>query len=301
MDELLAQAPTFERSLVELRASWREVPEACERVAAKLRVFVLNWDPLGWQRDAFEPDATATGDGDTFELVLYVPHSDAVADRDLLGELARSVVTVGVEQELLLSAGSYAQLAHAGKVPGLLSAAGTLPAIDPPTFVAAGSGWEPIGLGAIQDLVQASFGPVDLDRAKVVLDPAPDLVTGCPACAGRRFGFPAELADAQAAMCARHAEEAGEIIAARLSRAEASNPDGWRAIADASAALSEPTFGLPLALLDRLDDAVERRSEDVAPDVLRADAAAALELASTCVAARMISRVGSTPSWRTTG
>jgi hypothetical protein len=114
----------------------------------------------------------------------------------------------------------------------------------------------------------------------VGFDPCPDPTPTCPACAGRRFGFPAELADAQAAMCAPHAEQAAEVIATRLQRAAASNPEGWRAIADASAALSEPTYGLPLALLARLEDAVDRlRDGDVAPEVLRADAAAAIDLA----------------------
>lgn len=92
-------------------------------MAAKLRVFVLNWDPLRWPGSPFEPRATATGDGDTFELVLYVPLPDLLGTQDaagLLGDLSRSVVEVGVEQELLLASGAYAQLAHAGRVPDLL-------------------------------------------------------------------------------------------------------------------------------------------------------------------------------------
>lgn len=280
---LLADAPALERSLLELDATWRSLPEAHARVAARLRVFALNWNPLGWMGGPFEVRATATGDGDTFELVLYVPLPDLVGIRDaagLLGDLSRSVVDVGVEQELLLASGAYAQLAHAGKVPGLLSATGGLTAIEPPLFAPATAGWEAIGLGAIQDLVQAELGPVDLDRSLVRLDPAADPAPGCPACAGQRFGFPAELLDAQAAMCDPHAERAGEIAATRLERADASNPEGWRAIADASSALSEPTHGLPLELLDRLEQAVDRITDtEATPEILQADAEAALELA----------------------
>lgn len=280
---LLADAPSLERSLLELRARWQSLPEAHARVAAKLRVFVLNWDPLGWLPSPFEARATATGDGDTFELVLYVPLPDVLGTQDaagLLGDLSRSVIEVGVEQELLLDSGAYAQLAHAGRAPDLLSAAGRLSAIEPPTLAPATAGWEPIGLGAIQDLVQAAFGPVDLDRSRVVLDPVADPAPGCPACAGGGFGFPAELADAQAAMCAPHSERAAEVVASRLERAETSNPDAWRAITDASTALSEPTYGLPLELLGHLEHAVDRLPDEQATsELLRADAAAALELA----------------------
>ena len=257
LPDLLADAPAHERSLLELRAQWPSLPDAHARVAARLRVFVLTWDPLG-QWAPSDARATATGDGDGFELVLYVPLADlqAADSADLLGELCRSVLEIGVEQELLLSSGAYAQLAAAGKAPDLLAARGALSALGQPAFAAAGAGWAPIGLGAIQDGVQARFGPVDLDRSRVKLEPVAALAPDCPACAGQRFGFPAELADAQAAMCAPHADRAAAIVAERLERARTSNPEGWRAITDASSALDEPTDGLPLALLSRLDQAI---------------------------------------------
>ena len=43
----LPKAPAHERALLELRAQWPSLLETHERVAARLRVFVLNWDPLG--------------------------------------------------------------------------------------------------------------------------------------------------------------------------------------------------------------------------------------------------------------
>jgi len=257
--ELLAGAPGDERSLLELRATGRSLPEAHARVAAS---------------GACGASATATGDGDDFELVLYVPLADAAV---LLDDLCRSVVDVGVSQELLLRSGAYAQLAFAGKVPDLLSATGTMSVTGPSEFEFARGGWEPIGLGAIQDVVQAQFGPIDFNRSAVVLDAVADPEPACAACAGRRFGFPAELADEQTAMCPPHTQQAAGITSERLARAEASNRDGWRAIVDASAALGEPTYGLPLELLGRLEEAVDR--VDPTLEHLRADAAAVLELA----------------------
>jgi tetratricopeptide (TPR) repeat protein len=274
LGDLLSGAPRTERSLLELRATWRDLPEPHGRVAARLRVFVLNWDPLHGLGEPFGASATATGDGDSFELVLYGPLDDGL---ERLGDLCRSVLDVAVDHELLLVSGAYAQLASAGKVPGLLSAVGALSAIAPPEFEPAARGWEPIGLGAIQDLAQARFGPVDLDRAAVSLDAVTKPDPRCPACRGQRFGFPAALADAQAAMCPPHAGRAEEITAERLARAEASNRDGWLAIVDASSALSEPTYGLRLDLLDGLEAATDRI--DPTPEELRADAARALELA----------------------
>jgi predicted nucleic acid-binding Zn-ribbon protein len=66
------------------------------------------------------------------------------------------------------------------------------------------------------------------------------IAPGCPACAGRRFKFPADLADSQDRMCQAHQKEADALIKRRMARAEASNPAGWRMTADASARLSLP-------------------------------------------------------------
>ena len=145
--------------------------------------------------------------------------------------------------------------------------------------------------------MQAQFGPVDLDRARVALEPVAAPTPSCPVCAGQRFGFPAELADAQAAMCAQHADGAAAIIAERLARAQASNPEGWRAIADAAAALDEPTYGLPLTLLSRLERAINRIPDEAMTDQhARDDAAAALELAQ-CLRGRPADFEGWSADW----
>jgi tetratricopeptide (TPR) repeat protein len=107
-----------------------------------------------------------------------------------------------------------------------------------------------VGLGAITDFVQQAFGPVDFDRSLVELTATGVPLPGCPACAGRRFKFPADLADSQDRMCQAHQKEADALIKRRMARAEASNPAGWRMMADASARLSLPH--LPCGLATRL-------------------------------------------------
>lgn len=80
--------------------------------------------------------------------------------------------------------------------------------------------------------------------------------------------------------CVLHAELAAEITEARLAEAEESNPEGWEAIACASSALTEPTFGLPLALLRQVEEVGDRDPHARQGEAeLRADAELALALA----------------------
>jgi hypothetical protein len=283
----LVGVPESERALLELRLSWPALGEREALIAARLRVFLLTWDPFGWMRDRGTAWATATGDGDSYEVVLYLTLHDAVCQAretartlaDVIDELAGSVLAVGARHEELLVSGAYPQLAFAGEVPGLLSELGHgRPAAQ---IELAASGWEPIGLGAIQDLAQERYGPVDLDRSRVRLEPATESTPDCPACAGTRFGFPAELDERRAAMCAEHAEQAQRIITERLERAPASNRGGWDAIVGGSSMLSAPTFGLPLWLLGELEKAADRDQTTPRSEAeLRADAELALELAA---------------------
>jgi hypothetical protein len=120
----------------------------------------------------------------------------------------------------------------------------------PAKIRAADGRWDAIGLGAITDIVKHAYGAVDLDRSLVELTPATVSRTGCPACAGERFGFIADLMESRQLMCAPHSKEADVVRRRRFARAEASNAAGWWAIGDASARLSEPH--LPNGLLTRL-------------------------------------------------
>lgn len=289
MRDALAGVRETERTLLELRLTWPALGDREALIAARLRVFVLTWDPFWWMRDRGWAWATATGDGDSYEVVLYLTLHDAMRRAretagtlaEVIGRLAGSVLAVGGRHEELLVSGAYPQLAFAGEVPGLLSELGSTIGLPAAEIALAASDWEPIGLGAIQDLAQERYGPVDLDRSEVRLEPATESPSGCPACAGGRFGFPAELDEHRPAMCAEHAVQAQEIIAERLERAPQSNREGWDAIVGASSMLDEPTFGLPLWLLAELGKAADRDRSTPLPEAqLRADAELALELAA---------------------
>jgi hypothetical protein len=133
-------------------------------------------------------------------------------------------------------------------VPGLLDGLDDAGTFGTPTVRVRSHGWEPLGLGAIQDLVQDTFGPVDLDRSLVRLDPVEPRAADCAACRGERFGFPGELEDARPLLCSPHRAAALAVTGHRITRARASNAVGWRALGRASArinGLPEPG-GLPL-------------------------------------------------------
>jgi hypothetical protein len=102
-DEPLAGVPETERALLELRSTWPKLEEREALIAARLRVFLLTWGPFGWMRDRGTAWATATGDGDSYEVVLYLTLHDAVRRAHetsttlahVIGELAGSVLAVG--------------------------------------------------------------------------------------------------------------------------------------------------------------------------------------------------------------
>jgi hypothetical protein len=252
---LLASPPLTDTRLLELAARWEGLTPAQSRMAEALRLFVVTWDPLEWLVP--RPDAVATANAWPLEVVVYVPvwSLAEMATREettmaaVLAGLGGVAVTTAAAHEDAVTSGRYAALAARGEVPDLLS--GNLgSALGRAVITAAAAQWDAIGLGAITDFVQQAFGPVDLDRSLVELTVTASPWPGCPACAGRRFKFPADLADSREGMCPPHHKEAGAVIRRRIARAEASNPAGWRMLADASARLSLPH--LPGGLATRL-------------------------------------------------
>ncbi len=270
---LLADPPVTEKKLVELRAEQPWLPPAGAEVADAMRLFVITWDPL--ETSPSRPPAFAAVNTGPLELAVYLPcwslaafaaaHGTTMAA--VLAAAAASVVTTGAAHLEVLLSGGYPNLAARGQVPDLVgdlaarladatgladtaSQAGPAEsALGRPRVAAVSPQWDDIGLGLIQDAVQHAFGIVDLDRSPVELSarrPEP----GCPACAGRRFDFPADLAESSDEMCLVHRGEAGGVIKRRLARAEVSNPAGWRAIVDASRRLGLPH--LPNGLAARL-------------------------------------------------
>jgi CheY-like chemotaxis protein len=109
-----------------------------------------------------------------------------------------------------------------------------------PVWRLVSQGWEPIGLGAITDIVQDAFGRVELDRCPVELAPIPAPHRSCPGCQGGRFSFPGALTEAVSLMCPGHQRQAGAVTQARLEAAQTSNPDGWGALGEACERLERP-------------------------------------------------------------
>src|SRR6266702_100413 len=254
---LLASPPLTETRLLELSARWEGVSltPALARMAEALRLFVVTWDPLEWL--ATRPEAVATANAWPLEIVIYVPvwslaemarREETTAAAVLAGLGGRAVATAAVYEDAVTS-GQYAELTARGEVPDLLSG-DPASARGEVTIVAESPQWDAIGLGAITDFVQRAFGPVELDRSLVELTVTDDPWPGCPACAGRRFNFPADLAESREGMCPAHRREANVVTRRRIARAEASNLAGWRMLADASARLSLPH--LPGGLATRL-------------------------------------------------
>jgi len=271
---LLARPPLDDTRLLELAARWEGLSPALAGMAGALRLFVVTWDPLEWL--APRPEAVATANAWPLEIVVYVPVwslAEMATQREttmaaVLAELGGRAITAARAHEDAVTTGRYAELAARREVPGLLSGE-PAPALGEAVLTAEAPEWDEIGLGAITDFVQEAFGPVDLDRSLVELTVTAAPRPGCPACAGRRFKFPADLGDSQDRMCPPHRNEADAVIRRRIARAAASNPAGWRMLGDASARLAFPH--LPGGLATRLEAA---RNDPVRRARLLAEAAA---------------------------
>lgn len=256
---LLAEPPVTEKKLLELDIAWPGLSVAQAQVAEHLRVFLITWDPL--ERLATRPEGFATVNADPagWELVAYVPvwslveaaqaqHTTVSA---VLAAMAGSaVVTAANAATTTTPSRNGRRKGRASEPDDLLGDRAAGAALGTPTIGLVSPDWEDLGLGAITDIAKHAFGPVDLDRSPVELAPPARRFVACPACAGRRFGFPADLAEARARMCPAHDAEAETVMRTRLARANVSNPDGWNAIVDASTRLSRPH--LPNGLATKL-------------------------------------------------
>jgi len=265
---LLASPPLDDTRLLELGVRWQDAApgSAPAEVADALRLFVVTWDPLEWL--APRPDAIATTNAWPLEIVVYVPIWSLadMAGRQrttmaaVLAELGGRAVATAANHQDAVTSGRYAGLVAQGKAPDLLSGSPAPPLHGGAVITAESPEWEEIGLGAITDFVQQAFGPVDFDRSLVELTVTAIPLPSCPACAGRRFKFPADLAESSERMCRDHRKEADAVIKRRMARAEASNRAGWQMMTDASARLSFPHLpgGLATRIAGAKDDPVLR-------------------------------------------
>jgi hypothetical protein len=251
---LLAAAPDDRFALIELRLDWPPDLEIYpEHRQLWLRMFVLTGDPLAWVPDRGEAWASVTVDDEVLEIDVYVllpavlrgmeEHDGDVAAA--IAPYATTAMQAGLDHEELLIAGDYHARVLSGDAPRLLDDLDDdHGAFGVPTIQARRS-WAPLGFGALLDLVQEAFGPVDLDRTEVTLDPVDTRADDCAACAGRSFGFPTELEDARETFCAPHDAAARAVNTVRLAHARESNPAGWRAIDKAAMRINklpEPSF-----------------------------------------------------------
>lgn len=253
---LLAAPPLTEKMLLELAPRWRDLPAPIAPVAAAVRLFVITWDPLERLPNRPEVVATSNGSAADLEIVIYLPtwsmtRMAASQGRSLAEELSRvaSWAVASVVRNIEQLESGRSRDAAIPDLPADRAAGAELGQADISLISPA---WEPIGLGAITDVVQHAFGVVELDRSPVELAPVDSAHHGCPACSGQRFGFIAGLAEARPLMCASHSKQAQAVINRRLARANASNPRGWAAIIDATTRLDRPH--LPNGLATRLGD-----------------------------------------------
>ncbi|HUY49807.1 MAG TPA: hypothetical protein VMV92_29510 [Streptosporangiaceae bacterium] len=281
--QLLAKPPVTEKKLLELRAEWPALSPGRAQMADALRLFVITWDPL--ELLAPRPVVFATVNTDPLEFAVYLPCwslAEVAAEQGktmaaVLGAVAGAAVMTGAANRDSVISGRYPDLARRGRVPDLVGDPAAGSALGQAGIRGVSPRWEDIGLGAITDIVQHALGPVDLDRSPVELTAAGSR-PGCPACAGQRFNFPAELAEARDGMCPAHRAEAEAVITHRLVRAEASNPDGWGALGDASRRLEQPH--LPNGLATKLADAPEAMYVISEPEALAVRARLVVEAAS---------------------
>jgi hypothetical protein len=294
LQQLIAATPVTDKQLLELTLDWADLPSVHAEVAALLRVFLITWDPL---EHAPVPVARTTGwatlniehsdvepDDSRGELVVYLPVWAAADEAARTGSTFASVIATVAGNAVTTVAINHllAAVPGAGQVQverqDLTAAPSEGLPPGTPQIRAVSPGWQDIGLGAITDIVQHAFGPVDLDRSAVELAPARSPRPGCPACAGHRFGFPGELADSRDQMCLPHRDQAQKVIRARLARANASNPDGWAALGEATIRRELPH--LPNGLATKLAPAADRVPRVDQPDELAERARLVVEAAN---------------------
>lgn len=251
---VLDGAPQDEFALLELRLDWPpDLDVHPRKLSLWLRFFVMTDDPLSWIANRGEAWAATTVTDQVLELDVYVMlpalrrEIEAVGgDLGLaVGYWAGPAMRAGLKYELLVAAGDYHDRAVAGTLPSLLAEAGGDRGEFASPTIQLRQSWGPVGLGALQDLVQEAFGSVDLDRTKVTLDPVEPSYDDCSACEGKSFDFPSGLEEASEGFCGAHKVAAKAVNAGRLAHARESNPAGWRAIDKAAMRINklpEPVF-----------------------------------------------------------
>lgn len=252
----LRRVPVDEKAQLEVAVGWPALDEAASRVAERLRVRVLTWDPIGWF-DELEPGPVVAveGSGSGSRINLFV--GAWMLDEPVLGTvtaeidaLARSIIRVGARNEPSLTSGEWADLEAGGLVPSLLGA--LRPEADEPVAdIRLVRDWWPIDAQTVALVVTGAFGPLDLDMTPRPLSSHPKPSPDCPACAGARFSVPFELDNARPGMCPAHRAEALDVMIRDVGEAMADDPDTWEVLAHAAGDLLAAPH-VPYPIRDRL-------------------------------------------------
>jgi len=251
---LIAAAPDDEFALIELRLDWPpDLDIHPELRQLWLRFFVLTGDVLAWIPDRGEAWAGVTVDDEVLEVDVYVTLPAVVRGMEEHGADVAAAITpyaatamkAALANEEMLVGGAYYDRVVRGQSPRLLAELDTDHGAFGRPSVQAKTGWSPIGFGALLDLVEDAFGPLDLDRSYVTLDPVTPTTEDCPACKGMSFAFPTDLEDARNSMCAAHDAQGLAVNQARIAHAHEFNPAGWRAVDKGAMRINklpEPSF-----------------------------------------------------------
>ncbi len=249
-------APVEEKVLVELGVAWPGLTGAQVRMPEALRLFLVTWDPLEHHVPRPVAFAMVNAGPPGLELVVYLPVCVLMAApggqervADVVGELGGSAVVVAAANEEAVVSGRYPALASRGSVPRLRSASRRSWAGNP----RGDSGVRGVGAdrpGRDQRCRAGRAGAGGSGPLTGGVGRLCQAAAGCPACRGRRFGFPGELGESAAVMCPTHRAEADRVSRERFERAQASNGEGWGAVLDARRRLELPH--LPNGLATRL-------------------------------------------------
>lgn len=264
LDEVVAAAlrgaPLADKAQLELAVRPGPLTGAHARVAERIRVRVLTWDPVGWTDDADRgPWVVVAGSGSAYAITVFTgawsldaPILGTVAGQ--LTSLVDSIIRVGAFNEASLIAGGWASLEEQGLVPELLGVLRFDGDLAPLDFTLTRNWW-PIDEPTVAAIVTAAgFGPVHIDLSPKALSRTPIPSPDCAACAGGRYSVPFELDLARPLLCGHHRAEALAQMARVITQAEKANPDSWTAFCHAAADLL-PELHIPYPLRNRLLDA----------------------------------------------
>jgi hypothetical protein len=139
-------------------------------------------------------------------------------------------------------------------------------ALVPSSFEVVGD-WRPIDPPAIEDLVEATYGPTGLDHRPPRLAPAADPLDDCPLCRGEQPAFPFPFAPMLPTMCPEHRVAGTQVVRERLDAARAAHPVAMDALDHATSSGTAPH--LPAGTRRRALDAVERGDDLALADAVR--------------------------------